>query len=182
MSNFETATFAGGCFWCFEAIFKRLKGVEEVASGYSGGRSENPDYEQVSAGDSGHAEAVQIKFNPNIISYKQLVEIFFRLHDPTSLNQQGPDTGEQYRSVLFFHSEEQKEIAEIEMEKFEKEKIYADPIVTEIIPYSKFYKAEEYHQNYYEQNKNTNPYCRLVIDPKIQKLYRDFKDQVKEDE
>lgn len=181
MSNLELATFAGGCFWCFEAIFKRLKGVEEAISGYSGGRVDNPNYEEVSGGDTGHAEAVQVKFDPKIISYKQLVEIFFRLHDPTTLNQQGADIGEQYRSVIFYHSEEQKKIAEEVMEQTEKDKMYDDPIVTEIIPFTKFYTAEDYHQDYYEQNRNSNPYCRLIIDPKIQKLYKDFKDQVKEE-
>lgn len=172
MSNLETATFAGGCFWCFETLFKRLKGVEEVVSGYSGGRVNNPNYEQVSSGDTGHAEAVQVKFDPSIITYHQLVEIFFRLHDPTTLNQQGGDIGEQYRSVIFYHSNYQKEIAEKEMEKFAKEKVYEEPIVTEIVPFEKFYNAEDYHQDYYENNKDSNPYCRLVIDPKIQKLYK----------
>lgn len=172
MSNPETATFAGGCFWCFEAVFKRLKGVEEAVSGYAGGSIENPSYEKVSQGDTGHAEAVQIIFDPKIISYEKLVEIFFSLHDPTTLNQQGPDTGEQYRSIIFYHSEIQREVAKKELEKFESEKIYSDPIVTEIIPFTKFYKAEDYHQNYYETNRNSNQYCRLVIDPKIQKLYK----------
>lgn len=178
----ETATFAGGCFWCTEAVFKRLKGVEEVVSGYSGGRVDDPTYEEVSSGDSGHAETIQVRFDPSIISYAQLVEIFFKLHDPTTLNRQGQDSGEQYRSVIFYHSEKQKETAQKVMEKFEKEKIYSDPIVTEINPFTKFFKAEDYHQDYYQQNRNTNSYCRIVIDPKIQKLYRDFKDQVKEDE
>lgn len=150
-------------------------------SGYSGGRVDNPTYEEVSSGGSGHAEAVQVKFDPNIISYQQLVEIFFRLHDPTTPNQQGPDIGQQYRSVIFYHSDSQKEIAEKEMEKFESEKVYDDKIVTEIIPFEKFYKAEDYHQDYYENNRNSNPYCRIVIDPKIRKLYKNFKDQVKDD-
>lgn len=179
MSNLETATFAGGCFWCFEAVFKRLKGVKEVTSGYSGGKIDNPSYEEVSSGVTGHAEAVQVKFNPGVISYEQLVEIFFRLHDPTTLNQQGTDSGEQYRSVIYYHSERQKEIAKKVMEKFEARKVYDNPIVTGILPFTKFYKAEAYHQNYYENNRNSNPYCRIVIDPKIQKLYRDFKDIAK---
>lgn len=181
MSNLETATFAGGCFWCTEAVFKRLKGVEEVISGYSGGRVENPTYEEVSSGDTGHAEAIQIKFDSSVISFEQLVEIFFKLHDPTTLNQQGADVGEQYRSAIFYHSEEQKEIAEKVMEQFEKRQAYDDPIVTEITPYSDFYKAEDYHQDYYENNRNSNSYCRIVIDPKIQKLYRDFKEMIKEE-
>lgn len=182
MSNLETATFAGGCFWCFETLFKRLKGVNEVVSGYTGGRIDNPSYKEVSSGNTGHAEAVRIKFDPSVISYEQLVEIFFRLHDPTTLHQQGPDVGEQYRSVIFYHTEKQREIAEKVMEKFESEKTYSEPIVTEIVPFEKFYKAEDYHQDYYEQKRNSNPYCRIVIDPKIQKLYRDFKDKVKESE
>lgn len=182
MEKPETATFAGGCFWCTEAVFKRLKGVEEVLPGYSGGRTEDPTYEQVSAGDTGHAEAIQIKFDPKVISFEQLVEIFFKLHDPTTLNQQGADIGEQYRSVIFYHNEKQRETAEKVMEKFEKEKVYDDPIVTEITAFKNFYKAEDYHLDYYENNRNSNPYCRIVIDPKIQKLYKDFKDQVKEDE
>jgi peptide-methionine (S)-S-oxide reductase len=182
MSNLETATFAGGCFWCTEAIFKRLKGVEEVLSGYSGGRTANPTYEEVSSGDTGHAEAIQIKFDPSIITYEQLLEIFFKLHDPTTSNQQGADIGEQYRSAVFYHSDAQKEATEKVIEQFEKEKIYDDPIVTEVTPFSNFYEAEDYHQDYYNQNRSSNSYCRIVIDPKIQKLYKDFKDQVKEDE
>jgi methionine-S-sulfoxide reductase len=181
MLNSETATFAGGCFWCTEAVFKRLKGVKEVISGYSGGRVDNPTYEQVSSGNTGHAEAIQVKFDPSVISYEQLVEIFFKLHDPTTLNQQGADVGEQYRSAVFYHSDEQKEIAEKVMEQFEQDKVYSDPIVTEITAFDKFYKAEGYHQDYYDQNRSSNSYCRIVIDPKIQKLYKDFKDKVKED-
>ena len=181
MSNLETATFAGGCFWCTEAIFKKLKGVEEVISGYSGGRVDNPTYEEVSSGDTGHAEAIQVKFDPSVISYEQLVEIFFKLHDPTTLNQQGADIGEQYRSAIFYHSEEQKEIAEKVMGRFEKDKVYSDPIVTEITEFSNFYEAEDYHQDYYENNKSSNPYCRIVIDPKIIKLYKEFKDKVRDD-
>ena len=182
MLNLETATFAGGCFWCTEAIFKKLKGVEEVISGYSGGRNANPTYEEVSGGDTGHAEAIQIKFDPSVISYEELVEIFFKLHDPTTLNQQGADIGEQYRSAIFYHDEKQREIAEKVMEKFEEDKIYSDPIVTEITEFSNFYKAEDYHQDYYENNRSSNAYCRIVIDPKITKLYKDFKAKVKEDE
>lgn len=179
MSNRQTATFAGGCFWCFEAIFKRLKGVETAVSGYTGGKIDNPSYEEVSSGNTGHAEAVQVKFDPAVISYGQLVEVFFRLHDPTTLNQQGPDVGEQYRSAIFYHSESQKEIAEKIMEKFKSKKVYENPIVTEILPLIKFNKAEKYHQDYYENNKNKNPYCRIVIDPKIQKLDREFKNIAK---
>lgn len=180
MSNLQTATFAGGCFWCTEAIFKKLKGVDEVISGYCGGRVNNPTYEEVSAGDSGHAEAIQVQFDPSIISYEVLVEIFFKLHDPTTLNRQGADVGEQYRSVIFYHNDEQKKIAESVLGKFEQDKVYEDPIVTKITKFSTFYKAEDYHQNYYERNKEKNPYCRIVIDPKITKLYKDFRDKLKD--
>lgn len=180
MSNLQTATFAGGCFWCTEAIFKKLKGVDEVTSGYCGGRVNNPTYEEVSAGDSGHAEAIQVQFDPSIISYEVLVEIFFKLHDPTTLNRQGADVGEQYRSVIFYHNDEQKKIAESVLGKFEQDKVYEDPIVTKITKFSTFYKAEDYHQNYYERNKEKNPYCRIVIDPKITKLYKDFRDKLKD--
>lgn len=180
MSNLQTATFAGGCFWCTEAIFKKLKGVDEVISGYCGGRVNNPTYEEVSAGDSGHAEAIQVQFDPSIISYEVLVEIFFKLYDPTTLNRQGADVGEQYRSVIFYHNDEQKKIAESVLGKFEQDKVYEDPIVTKITKFSTFYKAEDYHQNYYERNKEKNPYCRIVIDPKITKLYKDFRDKLKD--
>ncbi len=173
----EVATFAGGCFWCFEAVFKRIKGVESAVSGYAGGKTNNPNYEEVSSGNTGHAEAVQITYDPNIISYQKLVEVFFALHDPTTENRQGNDVGEQYRSVIFYHSETQKEIAEKEMRIFEDK--YEDPIVTEITPFKEFFRAEDYHQDYYEQNRNSNPYCRLIIDPKITKLYKDFKSLTK---
>jgi len=163
----EIATLAGGCFWCTEAIFERLKGIKKVESGYTGGTKENPSYEDISSGTTGHAEANQITFDPKVISYKTVLEVFFKLHDPTTLNQQGADKGAQYRSVIFYHSEDQKKIAE-EM----KSKITG--AVTEIIPAGKFYMAEKHHQDYYSQNRSA-PYCKLVIDPKIQKLYKEFK-------
>lgn len=177
----EKATFGGGCFWCTEAIFKRVKGVTEVISGYAGGKRENPKYEQVSSGATGHAEAVQLTFDPQIISYEHLLDIFWATHNPTTLNQQGADLGTQYRSVIFYHNEKQKEIAEKSKEKIEKEHMYDNPVVTEIIPFDKFYTAEQYHQNYYEQNKNSNPYCSLVISPKIKKLLEKFNGDVKEE-
>ena len=179
MEAMKNATFAGGCFWCTEAIFKRLKGVLDVEVGYSGGSIENPDYEAVSGGGTGHAEAIQIKFNPKIISYEKLVEIFFHLHDPTTLNQQGNDVGTQYRSVIFYHSAEQNRIANEVRKRIENEHIYNDSIVTEIVPFEQFYKAEEYHQNYYENNREAS-YCRVIIDPKITKLFREFKSEVKD--
>lgn len=179
--NKETATFAGGCFWCFEAIFKRLKGIESVTSGYSGGNppagGENPTYEKLHSQNTGYAEAVQIVFDPAIISYQKLLEVFFHLHDPTTLNKQGNDIGEEYRSIIFYNSEKQKRLAQSSKE--EAQKMYKDLIVTAIEPYKNFYKAEPHHQNYYDRNKDA-PYCRFVIDPKIKKLYKEFKDDVKE--
>ncbi|MBI2074719.1 MAG: peptide-methionine (S)-S-oxide reductase MsrA [Candidatus Levybacteria bacterium] len=177
----ETATFAGGCFWCTEAIFKRLKGVSEVVSGYAGGTMENPSYEQVSTGKTGFAEAIQIKFNPDSISYNKLLEIFWATHDPTTLNRQGGDIGTQYRSVIFYHNNGQKKEAESSKIEIEKSDGYSDKIVTEIKPFRNFYNAEDYHQNYYERYKNINPYCLVVIDPKIQKLLNKFNEEVKEE-
>ncbi|MBI2011268.1 peptide-methionine (S)-S-oxide reductase MsrA [Candidatus Daviesbacteria bacterium] len=176
----ETATLAGGCFWCTEAIFKRLKGVISVTSGYSGGKMENPSYDQVVHGNTNHAEAIQIKFDPHIISFETLLEVFFALHDPTTLNRQGADIGTQYRSVIFYYDDKQKKIAEEVKTKVEKSKMYSDTIVTEITPFSNFFKAEDYHQNFYE-NQNNSPYCSIVIDPKIQKLLEKFNSLVKEE-
>ncbi len=167
-NNLATATLAGGCFWCTEAVFKRLKGVESVEPGYSGGTIKNPTYEQVCSGTSGHAEAIQIKFDPNIISYEKLLEVFFKLHDSTTLNRQGNDVGTQYRSVIFYHSPQQKRVAEEVKGKVEGS-------TTEITPFTNFYKAEDYHKNYYDANRSL-PYCQLIIDPKIQKLYKDFQE------
>lgn len=164
---------AGGCFWCTEAIFKRLKGVISVVSGYAGGEMADPSYEEVSTGETGHAEAVQIKFDPKVISFGKLLDIFWVIHDPTTLNRQGSDVGIQYRSAIFYHNKEQKSIAEESKRKDDK-------IVTEIRPFTKFYTAEEYHQNYYERNKSLNSYCSIVIDPKIQKLLDKFNGDVKE--
>ena len=178
--KFEIATLAGGCFWCIEAIFIRLKGVEKVVSGYSGGSVENPNSEQVYSGKTGHAESVQITFDPSIISYGKLLEIFFHLHDPTTLNRQGNDTGTVYRSVIFYHNENQKIIAEKVKGEIAKSGKYDGEIVTEIIPFEKFYPAENYHQDYYRYN-SYQPYCQYVIDPKIQKLLRDYNKVVKEE-
>lgn len=170
-SKKETAILAGGCFWCIEAVFQNIKGVVKVVSGYSGGTIPQPTYEQVSNGDTGHAEALNIAFDPDIISFKDILFIFFRLHDPTTLNRQGADVGTQYRSAIFYHTDKQKR--EAEEAKSEAQKVYKDPIVTEITEFTNFYPAENYHQNYY--NKNTNaPYCRIVIDPKVAKLRKEF--------
>ncbi len=177
----ETATLAGGCFWCTEAIFKRLKGVELVVSGYTGGTTDNPNYEQVSHGDTGHAEGIQIKFDPAVISFDKILDVFWATHDPTTLNQQGADVGTQYRSAIFYHDEIQKQIAEKSMQKLAASGKLKNPIVTKLEPFSKFYPAEDYHQDYYERNKETNSYCPLVIDPKIQKLMRSFSEDIKEE-
>lgn len=176
----ETATFAGGCFWCTEAIFKRLIGVNSVLPGYSGGEIENPTYEQVSMGNTGHAEAIEIEFDPKLITYKTLLEVFFYTHDPTTPNQQGNDIGPQYRSVVFYHSDEQKEEAEDLIKSLTKEAIYKKPIVTTVEPFVKFYIAEDYHKNYFDRNQNA-PYCTYVIGPKISKLLQKYGKQIKEE-
>lgn len=176
----EVATFAGGCFWCTEAIFKRLKGVEEVVSGYSGGRKPNPTYEVVSSGTTNHAEAIQLTFDPKTISYAHLLKIFWATHDPTTLNRQGADVGTQYRSVIFYHNDDQKREAEESKQNLEKAGHFESNIVTEIVPYQNFYQAEDYHQNYYENNTGA-AYCSLVIAPKIQKLITLFNQDVKQE-
>jgi peptide-methionine (S)-S-oxide reductase len=176
----EIATIGGGCFWCTEAIFRRLKGVEEVTSGYAGGVRQDPSYEQVTTGVTGHAESVQVEFDPSIISYAKLLEIFFNLHDPTTLNRQGADEGSQYRSVIFYHSEAQREVAEKVRDEIADSGLYHDPIITEIVPFEAFYTAEEYHQNFYETNENQG-YCSYVITPKIHKLLKEYSKEVKEE-
>ena len=165
----EVATLAGGCFWCTEAVFTQLKGVQKVQSGYCGGTVESPTYEQVSTGTTGHAEAVQITFDPDIISYKEILQVFFSTHDPTTLNRQGPDVGTQYRSVIFYRDERQKAIAEQVIEELTKEKAFAKPIVTSLEPFKLFYEAEDYHKDYYKRHRD-QAYCRLVIAPKLEKL------------
>jgi peptide-methionine (S)-S-oxide reductase len=177
----EAATLAGGCFWCTEAIFKRLKGVEKVISGYSGGDMKNPTYKEVSSGRTGYAESIQIEFDPGVISYEKLLEVFWATHDPTTLNRQGSDVGTHYRSVIFYYNEEQRKKAEASKEKQEKLGRFGDKIVTEIVPFDKFYPAETYHQNYYQSHRHSNPYCTIVIDPKIKKLMKEFGDSVKEE-
>jgi len=176
MSELEQATFGGGCFWCTEAVYLALKGVESVESGYSGGKTDNPTYGQVSSGRTGHAEVIQIKFDPSIISYKEILEIFFATHDPTTLNRQGADVGTQYRSIILYHDDEQRQIAQQTIINLKDE--YKNPLVTQVEPYTTFYKAEDYHQNYYENNRG-QPYCRMVIDPKMQKFYEKYRDKLK---
>ncbi|MBW6497597.1 MAG: peptide-methionine (S)-S-oxide reductase MsrA [Bacteroidales bacterium] len=174
----ETATFGSGCFWCTEAVFQRVQGVHSVVSGYSGGKISNPTYREVTSGMTGHAEVIQIRFNPEEVSYLQLLEIFFKTHDPTTLNRQGADVGTQYRSVIFYHSQQQKELAEKAKEALDKEKIWNDPIVTEITEFKAFYKAEDYHQNYFANNPN-QAYCQFVIVPKLKKMEKLFQDMLK---
>jgi len=176
----KTATFAGGCFWCTEAIFKRLKGVDLVLPGYSGGEVENPSYEEVCEGTTGHAEAIQIEFDPKIIFYELLLEIFFYTHDPTTHNQQGNDIGPQYRSVIFYHDDEQKQIAKNVIEKLEEEKVFQRSIVTTIEPFKNFYAAEDYHKNYYDRNREA-AYCDIAIAPKVHKLLKKYSSNIKED-
>lgn len=174
----EVATFAGGCFWCTEAIFSELKGVENVISGYIGGHVKNPAYREICNGTTGHAEAIQITFNPKEIAYEDLLEVFFGTHDPTTLNRQGADVGTQYRSEVFYHSEEQKEKVEAYIQFIEKEKLYTNPIVTQVSSASKFYEAEENHQNYYAENSSQG-YCQMVIAPKLEKLRKYYKSKLK---
>lgn len=174
----QVATFAGGCFWCTEAVFLEVKGVDKIVSGFTGGFIKNPAYREVCNETTGHAEGIQITFNPKEVAYEDLLEIFFATHDPTTLNKQGADVGTQYRSAIFYHSKEQKEKAEKYIQLIEKEKLYANPIVTQIEEAGVFYLAEEYHQNYYNQNKEQG-YCQYVIAPKLDKLRKYYKSKLK---
>lgn len=177
--NAQVATLAGGCFWCIEAVYLEVEGVEKVVSGYTGGKTANPTYEEVCSGTTGHAEAVQVTFNPDKISYKEILEIFFSIHDPTTLNRQGNDIGTQYRSAIFYHNAEQKTIAEQVLK--EAQKHWDNPIVTELNPIQTFYKAEEYHQNYYNLHPNQG-YCAVVINPKLAKFRKTYKNKLKKHE
>jgi len=173
----ETTTLGGGCFWCVEAIFQDLKGVQKVESGYTGGHVANPTYREICTGTTGHAEVIQVTFDPAVISFKEILEIFFTFHDPTTLNRQGADAGTQYRSAIFYHSPTQKTVAE-EVKKSMQE-IWDDPIVTEITPLNKYYKAEDYHQNYFKENPN-QAYCSIVIAPKVKKLRQQYQEKLKQ--
>lgn len=177
-TTIDTATYGLGCFWCTEAIFKQLKGVIKVTPGYSGGNLPNPTYEQVCSGTTGHAETCQIQFDPSVISFDELLEVFWKMHDPTTLNRQGDDKGTQYRSVIFYHDDSQRLIAEHYKQKLTEAKVYNDPIVTEITAFQAFYPAEDYHADYYNNNKRA-PYCNLVIMPKLEKFKTVFKDKLK---
>ena len=178
-TTLQVATFAGGCFWCTEAYFERLEGVDRVISGYTGGKEKNPTYEQVSAGRTGHAEAVNIFYNPNEISYKELLEVFFATHDPTTLNRQGPDVGKQYRSAIFYHNDEQKQEAENYISSLNDAGAYPNKIVTQVEPFTKFWIAEEYHQDYYSRNPD-DPYVVTVARPKVIKFENAFRSALKE--
>lgn len=175
-----TATLAGGCFWCTEAVFKRLKGVKSVLPGYAGGAVANPSYEQVCSGRTGHAEAIQIEYDESQIPFDKILDVFWHTHDPTTLNQQGADAGTQYRSAIFYHDEQQKQVAEHSKQDLEKEGAYKNPAVTEITPFTIFYTAEDYHKNYYDSNSGA-PYCQYVIDPKISKLLQKYGTDVKDE-
>ena len=178
MENLQKATFGTGCFWCTEAIFERLNGVVDVESGYSGGKVANPTYEEVCTGTTGHAEVTQITYDSSIISYDELLEVFWKTHDPTTLNRQGNDVGPQYRSVIFYHNDDQKRLAEKYKNELDKSGAWGKPIVTEISPYTNFYSAEKYHQDYYANNPNQG-YCSFVIAPKVEKFEKVFKDKLK---
>src|SRR5271157_3606105 len=176
--TFELATLGGGCFWCLEAVFINVEGVIQSVSGYAGGKKANPTYEQVCTGKTGHAEVVEITFDPAVITYRELLEIYFGIHDPTMLNRQGNDVGSQYRSVIFYHSPEQQELAEHYKRKLDSAGAFAAPIITEIVPFTAFYPAEEYHQNYYVDNPG-KPYCSAMIRPKIEKFEKAFADKLR---
>ncbi len=179
-TNMEKATFGSGCFWCTEAIFQQVEGVENVESGYSGGHVDNPTYEQVCTGNTGHAEVVQLTYDPKVVTYPELLEVFWKTHDPTSLNRQGADAGTQYRSVIFYHNEEQKRLAEKYKKELDEAGIYKKKIVTEISPFKEFYAAENYHQDYYSSNPN-KPYCQMVIQPKLDKFHEIFSNKKNKD-
>ena len=174
----ELATLAGGCFWCLEAVFDDLRGVDSVESGYMGGKTANPSYEEVCSGETGHAEVAQLSFDPKQVSFKEILEVFFVIHDPTTLNRQGNDVGTQYRSAIFYHSAGQKAAAEQVIANMSAAKIYEDPIVTEVVPASKFYVAEDYHQEYFRRNP-AQPYCAFVVRPKVAKFRKHFLEKLK---
>ena len=174
------ATFGGGCFWCVEAVFEKVNGVTDVVSGYAGGRRSNPTYEQVCTGLTGHAEVCQITYDPSVVSYKELLEVFWKTHDPTTLNRQGPDKGTQYRSVVFYHSDEQKKLAEKYMKELDRSGAFESRIVTQIKRAPRFYPAEEYHQDYYRRNPNQS-YCAAIVKPKVDKFMKAFEDKLAED-
>jgi peptide-methionine (S)-S-oxide reductase len=177
-TNLQTATLAGGCFWCLEAVYDEIKGVHSVESGYAGGQMDNPTYREVCNGNTGHAEVVQVHFDPNVVSYRDLLNVFFAIHDPTTLNRQGADVGTQYRSAIFYHDDEQKNIAEELIRDLSSQQIWDKPIVTEVVKLDKFYMAEDYHQEYFARNPY-QPYCQAVVAPKVSKFRKHFLDLLK---
>ena len=177
-TNREVATLGGGCYWCLEACYEQVRGVEKIESGFAGGKVPNPTYRQVCGGGTGHAEVVQVTFDPAAVSYRELLEIFFAIHDPTTPNRQGADVGTQYRSAIFYHSPEQKRVAEEVIAELTAEKVWPNPIVTEVVPFEAFYKAEDYHQGYYRANPS-QPYCQAVVAPKVAKLRKAFAAKLK---
>ena len=180
MNQFELATFGNGCFWCTEAIFEQLEGVKKVESGYAGGQIKNPSYKEVCSGTTGHAEVIRLTYDPKVISYRELLDVFFNTHDPTTLNRQGADVGTQYRSVIFYHNEDQKTVANEMINDLENENVFEDKIVTEVTPINNYYVAENYHQDYYNNNTNQG-YCRAVINPKLEKFIKKYKSKLKKD-
>lgn len=176
--NLQVATLGGGCFWCLEPIFSHLKGVEDAVVGYAGGKTVNPTYEQVCTGLTGHAEVVQITFDPSLISYRDILEVFFTVHDPTTRNRQGADVGPQYRSIILYHNEEQRQTAENLIAELNQRGLWPKPIVTEVVPFTAFYPAEEYHQEYFEKNPYAG-YCQVVIQPKVSKFRKQFAERLK---
>lgn len=178
MQSLEVATLGGGCFWCLEAVFDELKGVVKVVSGYSGGHLPNPTYEQVCSKQTGHAEVVQITFDPSVIAYREVLEVFFFIHDPTTRDRQGNDVGPQYRSVIFYHSPQQRAMAEEVMQALTQTRVWDNPIVTELVPFERFYPAEDYHQKYFQRNPY-QPYCALVVSPKVAKFRKKYFDRLK---
>jgi peptide-methionine (S)-S-oxide reductase len=173
MTIYETATLGGGCFWCVDTIFRELQGVEKVESGYAGGRMANPTYRDVCSGMTGHAEVVQVTFDPSVLSFRDLLRVFFTVHDPTTPDRQGAEIGTQYRSIILYHSDEQRETAKQVIDELNREKVWDDPIVTQLVPFTTFYSAEKYHQDYYSQNPN-QPYCQIVIAPKVAKFRKAY--------
>jgi peptide-methionine (S)-S-oxide reductase len=178
MSNLQKATLAGGCFWCLEAVFDQLKGVVSVESGYAGGHVPNPSYKAVCTGMTGHAEVVQVSFDPSVLDYADLLRVFFTIHDPTTLNRQGADVGTQYRSAIFTHDDSQRAAAEAVIREISESRLWPNPIVTEVTPLDRFYMAEDYHQEYFANNPN-QPYCRVVVEPKVAKFRKHFVDRLK---
>ncbi len=179
LNSKEVATLGGGCFWCLEAVYEQLQGIEQVVSGYAGGHVENPSYQEVCTGKTGHAEVVQLTYDPDTVSFREILQVFFTIHDPTTRNRQGADVGPQYRSIILYHDEEQKQIAKDVIDEFESEGVWENPIVTEVEPLEEFYRAEDYHQEYYRNNPG-QPYCQAVIAPKVSKFRKKFTEKLKQ--